>query len=69
LIGPIDTRITRLTSAPCRSKSWRTSLPLAARATSAYQRFAASLCASLDLRLSIFMRVARSIFPDSTPAI
>ena len=40
--GPKRVRSTRLTSAPWRSKSWRTSLPLPPRAMSEYQRLAPS---------------------------
>ena len=66
--APMDTRSTRLTSAPCRSNSWRMSLPLAPRATMEYQRFAPSSCASLVLTLSTVMRAGRSSLPLFTPS-
>jgi NAD(P)-dependent dehydrogenase (short-subunit alcohol dehydrogenase family) len=66
-IAPSDTRRMRLTSTPWRSNSWRMSLPLAPRATTAYQRFEPSSSASLLVSDSIFMRVGRSIWPDCTP--
>ena len=59
---PTLVRNTRLTSAPWRSKSWRTSLPLPPLATNVYQRFAAS--PPPGSQLSTCRRTPRSSVPS-----